>query len=116
MPRKKELTRKIHVLLSPQDYKRLQERYKSSTCRSFSDFHREALCGRAVAIKYRNQSADDFLLIALDLKRNLEEALAEIKRMAGSQQQSVEPAIGVLQGQVTAIRLRMDEIYQSWSS
>lgn len=112
MPLKTQFTKLISVVILPQDYARLQDQFKSSICKSFSEFIRDILCHRPIAIKYRNQSADDFLLVALDLKHALEEALAAVKL----QNLACEPALSSLQQQVAEIRLRMDQIYQLWLS
>ncbi len=65
---KKKKTRRIPIRVSPEEYEDFYKKYKSSTCRSFAQFFRVVLNNGPLTIKYRNESADDFLITAISLK------------------------------------------------
>lgn len=73
MKRKKSNNRskRYHLRLSPEELENLQTRYKESTCRSFNEFLLDVLLEKPVTIRYRSQSLDEFLPIAIDLKDEL---------------------------------------------
>ncbi|HLZ86631.1 MAG TPA: hypothetical protein VKQ52_05315 [Puia sp.] len=101
-PRSKQVT----MVLSAEDYSRLRKIYEESTCQTFSQFLRETAFHRPIRIKYRNQSIEDFLVVAVDIKNDLEALL----RTAG--QASADTEIAVISRKVDEIKTVMHQIYQ----
>jgi hypothetical protein len=72
MRRKKEQkTKLLAVLMSESEYSNLQEKFRSTTHRGFSEFVRCVLRREPVVRKYRNASLDDILEALVDLKNTV---------------------------------------------
>lgn len=52
-------SRRITLRLTPQEYAKIEQRYKNSTCRKLSDYIRKHLFNNPITTHYRNQSIDD---------------------------------------------------------
>lgn len=52
-------SRRITLRLTPQEYAKIEQRYKNSTCRKLSDYVRRHLFNKPITTHYRNQSIDD---------------------------------------------------------
>jgi hypothetical protein len=52
-------SRRITLRLTPQEYEKIEQRYKNSTCRKLSDYIRKHLFNKPITTHYRNQSIDD---------------------------------------------------------
>jgi hypothetical protein len=110
MAGKGPLTRRLILLLSPEDYNALQLRFAASTSPVFSAFLRDILLSRPVIVRYHNVAADEFLIIALEIKRELESVTRHI------QNSSSEEQFSALISKVDELKLIMHQIYQQWSS
>ena len=64
-------TRKITLRLTPEEYAKIEQRYKASTCRKLSDYVRKHLFGMPITTHYRNQSLDDFIEETVLLRNEL---------------------------------------------
>lgn len=61
----------VKFRISAEEKKKLKELQKKSTERSLSNYLRKTALREPVSIRYRNDSADDFLRDMLDLKKQL---------------------------------------------
>jgi hypothetical protein len=52
-------SRRITLRLTPQEYEKIEQQYKNSTCRKLSDYVRKHLFNKPITTHYRNQSMDD---------------------------------------------------------
>jgi hypothetical protein len=68
----KTRTRRIFLSLTPEEYAGLLEKFRSTTHRCFSVYLRDLLNRQSVVVRYRNQSLDEFLPIAIKIKNELE--------------------------------------------
>jgi hypothetical protein len=114
MSGKRPLTRALSFFVSPEDYDLLNYRFSLSTSHSLSAFCREILLSQPVTVRYHNVSADEFLVIALEIKKELEVVIAGLR-------QSPNPAcpedqFAPLVEKVEELKLVMHQIYQQWSS
>jgi hypothetical protein len=109
MAGKGSLTRRVPLLFSEEDYQRLQARFAASTSPVFSAFCRDILLSRPVILRYHNMDADEFLVIVLELKRELEDEIRYHRRS------SPELQLAVLIAKVDELKLIMHQIYQRWS-
>lgn len=61
----------IGLRLTPKEYEQLEQKWKASTCRKLSDFVRRSLFEKPIVTTYRNQSLDDFMAEAMQLRSEL---------------------------------------------
>ncbi|WP_416845457.1 plasmid mobilization protein [Flavobacterium sp. GB2R13] len=54
-------TRIIGLRLTPEEYAKIERKWKASTCRKLSDYIRKHLFDKSIVTTYRNQSLDDFM-------------------------------------------------------
>jgi hypothetical protein len=54
-------TRIIGLRLTPEEYAKIERKWKTSTCRKLSDYVRKHLFDKPITTTYRNQSLDDFM-------------------------------------------------------
>ncbi|HEY4288863.1 MAG TPA: hypothetical protein VGN00_17290 [Puia sp.] len=66
---------KCHI--NQNDYEKFMEGYKKTLCRNKSDYMRRILLGKPVTVTYRNRSLDDFIEIAVQLRRDWRSLLAK---------------------------------------
>ncbi len=64
-------TRIIGLRLTPEEYAKMERRWKSSTCRKLSDYIRKHLFNKPIVTTYRNQSLDDFMEESIVLRSEL---------------------------------------------
>jgi hypothetical protein len=64
-------TRRITLRLTPEEYAKIEHKYKASTCRKLSDYVRKHLFGKPITTTYRNQSLDDFMEETVVLRNEL---------------------------------------------
>ncbi|TEB41668.1 plasmid mobilization relaxosome protein MobC [Flavobacterium circumlabens] len=64
-------TRRIALRLTPEEYTKIEQKYKASTCRKLSDYLRKHLLDKSITATYRNQSLDDFIEETVILRKEL---------------------------------------------
>ena len=64
----------IHLRISPDEMKILNQGFEKSLCRKRSDYARRILLGKPVVLKYRNVSVDEFILEIARLRADLNAA------------------------------------------
>ena len=64
-------SRQINVLLYPEEYSILETELSRSTFHYMSELVRAKVLKKPVVIRYRSESAEKFLELALDIKHNL---------------------------------------------
>jgi len=67
-------TRWIHVRLTPDEMKLLQNGFEKSLCPKLSDYARKNLLGKPIVLKYRNESVDNLILEISKLRSELNSA------------------------------------------
>jgi hypothetical protein len=72
MPETKDnRTKLITLRLTLVEYEQLNSRFKTTTCRKFSDYLRKVLLTGKVIVLTRNQSLDDFMTEMIELRNEL---------------------------------------------
>jgi len=66
----------VHIYFPVNEYEKIVESYKDSTCQSLSEYVRTLLSKRSVTVRIRNESMERYLEIAIDLKNELRSAVA----------------------------------------
>lgn len=61
----------ISFRVKPDEYNKIHGLFSATTCRKLSEYARKVLLNKPVTIKYRNQSADEFLSAMIPLKNEL---------------------------------------------
>ena len=61
----------IKIRMNDEELKELKKKQQQTTERSLSEYIRKVCIQKPVTVKYRNQSADDFLKQMLELKKEL---------------------------------------------
>ena len=61
----------IGFRVKPEEYRQIHRHFSATTCRKLSEYARKVLLNRPVTVKFRNQSADEFLSSMLPLKNEL---------------------------------------------
>ena len=61
----------LNIRVNENEYKKIHDMYKKTTSQSISEYARTILLQKPVTVKYRNQSADEFLSQMVTLKNEL---------------------------------------------
>jgi hypothetical protein len=69
--KKSNRTRIIGLRLTPDEYAKIEKKWKASTCRKLSDYVRRCLFGKPVVTTYRNSSQDDLMAELTRLRHEL---------------------------------------------
>jgi hypothetical protein len=64
-------TRIVGLRFTPEEYKKMESKWKISTCQKLSDYIRKHLFDKPITTNYRNQSVDEFMLEIIRLRREL---------------------------------------------
>jgi hypothetical protein len=54
-------TRRVTLVMTEQEYEKIDSTVKASTCRNLSEYIRKQLFNKPIVTRYRNQSMDDFM-------------------------------------------------------
>ena len=117
----------INVRLTPNEFEQLENFWKATTSRNMSDYARKVLLSKPVVIKYRNQSADQYLEEMILLKNelsaignNFNQAVKRLHTMDSAAEMRSWLIIHDAMHQkfnrkVEEIKDRLNEIYNLWS-
>jgi hypothetical protein len=64
-------TRIVGLRFTPEEYVKIERKWKTSTCRKLSDYIRKHLFNKPITTNYRNQSLDDFMAEMMRLRGEL---------------------------------------------
>ncbi len=116
----------IVVRMNKSEFGQLEKFKKESTERSMSNYLRKVSLKKPVTVKYRNQSADDFLKQMLELKKelnavgnNFNQAVHKLHlldkipefRVWINQYDGLQK---ILLNKVQEINLRVNQLYEEW--
>lgn len=116
----------LHVRVTKAEYDKINAFYKQTTSRKLSEYIRDVLLREPVIIKHRNASADEFLSVALQLKKelsaignNYNQAVHKLhitvfERSGLQWLKEYEQLSKSVLEKVREIGLSMDKIYQLW--
>ena len=116
----------IKVRMNERELNQVKTRQQQTTERSLSEYIRKVSMQRPVIVKYRNQSADDFLKQMLEFKKDLNgignnfnqavhklhilDTIPEFRMWIG-QYSNLHKKVVV---KVEEIKLRMNQLYEQW--
>lgn len=64
-------TRIVGLRFTPNEYAKIERKWKASTCRKLSDYIRKHLFDKPITTNYRNQSLDEFMSEIIRLRAEL---------------------------------------------
>lgn len=116
----------ISFRVKPDEYNKIHSLFSSTTCRKLSEYARKILLNKPVVIKYRNQSADEFLSVMIPLKnelnaigKNFNQAVkklhtlnqfSELKNWLVSYEEDRQK----LMPQIDEIKTKINQIFEQW--
>jgi hypothetical protein len=125
--KKTNRSRQVTIRFSQEEYDLLLSKSKETTCRQLSEYLRDILNKGPVTVRHRNQSADDFLPVAIQLKNELNSIgknfnqvtrllhQTEPKMISKSQLENMEACQFSLMQKVDELKIKMQQIYMLWS-
>ncbi len=129
MEKEKNNARKhfVKMRMNDRELNTLNQLYRNTTERALSNYLRKVVLQKPVVVKYRNESADDFLREMLQLKKelnavgnNFNQAVKKLHildkipefRFWITQHYTLHTE---LVAKVEQIKLRMNQLYEKWS-
>jgi hypothetical protein len=64
-------TRIVGLRFTPEEFAKIERRWKATTCRKLSDYIRKHLFYKPITTNYRNQSLDEFMTEIIRLRKEL---------------------------------------------
>jgi hypothetical protein len=116
----------ISFRVRPEEYNLIHRHFAATTCRKLSDYARQVLLNKPVIVKYRNQSADEFLSAMIPLKNelnaignNFNQAVKKLHTLSQVHEFkswliAYEMDKQNLLQKVDEIKIRMQKIYEKW--
>src|SRR5664279_4013350 len=117
----------VSFRVKPAEYEHIEKHWKSTTCRSLSEYARKMLLAKPVVVKYRNESADQYLEEMILLKNELS-AIGNNFNQAVKRLHTLD-TVGQMRSwliiyeathqkfnrKVEEIKERLNQIYELWS-
>ena len=116
----------IKIRMNDEELKQVKKKQQQTTERSLSEYIRNVSMQKPVTVKYRNQSADDFLKQMLELKKelngignNFNQAVHKLHILDKIPEFSVwvnqyDNLQKSLVSKIEEIKLRMNQMYEQW--
>ncbi len=116
----------VKTRMNDTELNRITTLQRKTTERDISSYLRKIALQEPVTIKYRNQSADDFLKQMLELKKelnsvgnNFNQAVHKLHLLDKIPEfrvwvQEYDSLLKMLVGKVEEIKLRMNQLYEQW--
>jgi len=114
----------LKIGVSPAELERIDKEYKNTTFRSRSDFLRCRIFGEPETVLYRNQSLDEFLPIAIPIKKDLTDIVGTLREKLSRFSTSdgindlvtvapeLQSGLTLLNNKVEEIRTKLIQIYE----
>ena len=119
-------TRIIGLRLTPDEYAKIEKKWKASTCRKLSDYVRRSLFDKPVVTTYRNSSQDDLMAELTRLRselnavgNNFNQAVKKLHTLSQiaefkSWLISYEVEKNILSNKVDEVRINVKKILEIW--
>ena len=117
----------ISFRVKPDEYIQIDKHFRSTTCRKLSDYARKVLLNKPVVVKYRNESADEFLSAMIPLKnelnmigKNFNQAVKKLHTLNQISEFKMwlvnyESDKQTLLKKVDEITAKLNQLYEQWS-
>lgn len=119
-------TRIIGLRLTPDEYAKIEKKWKASTCRKLSDYVRRSLFDKPVVTTYRNSSQDDLMAELTRLRselnavgNNFNQAVKKLHTLSQiaefeSWLIAYEVEKNILSNKVDEVRINVKKIVEIW--
>ena len=119
-------TRIIGLRLPPDEYAKIEKKWKASTCRKLSDYVRRSLFDKPIVTTYRNSSQDDLLAELTRLRselnavgNNFNQAVKKLHTLSQiaefkSWLIAYEVEKNILSSKVDEVRINVKKILEIW--
>ena len=119
-------TRIIGLRLTPDEYAKIEKKWKASTCRKLSDYVRRSLFDKPVVTTYRNSSQDDLMAELTRLRselnavgNNFNQAVKKLHTLSQiaefkSWLIAYEVEKNILSNKVDEVRINVKKILETW--
>ncbi|MBN9484559.1 plasmid mobilization relaxosome protein MobC [Terrimonas sp.] len=119
-------TRIIGLRLTPDEYAKIEKKWKASTCRKLSDYVRRSLFDKPVVTTYRNSSQDDLMAELTRLRselnavgNNFNQAVKKLHTLSQiaefkSWLIAYEVEKNILSSKVDEVRINVKKILEIW--
>lgn len=119
-------TRIVGLRLTPDEYAKIEKKWKASTCRKLSDFVRRSLFDKPVVTTYRNSSQDDLMAELTRLRselnavgNNFNQAVKKLHTLSQiaefkSWLIAYEVEKNILSNKVDEVRINVKKILEIW--
>jgi len=123
---KSNRTRIIGLRLTPDEYAKIEKKWKASTCRKLSDYVRRSLFDKPVVTTYRNSSQDDLMAELTRLRselnavgNNFNQAVKKLHTLSQiaefkSWLIAYEVEKNILSSKVDEVRINVKKILEIW--
>lgn len=117
----------ISFRVKPEEYDKIHQHLNSTTHRKLSEYARKVLLNKPVVVKYRNQTADEFLSAMIPLKnelnsigKNFNQAVKKLHTLNQISEFKIwlimhEPDIKTGLQKIEEIKSKLIQIYEQWS-
>jgi hypothetical protein len=116
----------ISFRVKPEEYDKIHQHLSNTTHRKLSEYARKILLNKPVTVKYRNQTADEFLAAMISLKnelnsigKNFNQAVKKLHTMDQVFEFRFwlimhEPDIKITMQKIEEIKTKLIQIYEQW--
>ena len=117
----------ISFRVKPEEYDKIHQHLNNTTHRKLSEYARKVLLNKPVIVKYRNQTADEFLSAMIPLKnelnsigKNFKQAVKKLHTLNQISEFKLwlithEPDIKTGLQKIEEIKTKLIQIYEQWS-
>jgi hypothetical protein len=94
--------RKVACFMSEKDFQKFDAAFKNSLCRNLSQYMRKMLLGKPVTIHSRNSSLDEFIEIAVKIRKDFS-AIMTASSLTPNEKEELKEAIARIQSQLVKV-------------
>jgi hypothetical protein len=117
----------ISFRVKPEEYDKIHQHLNKTTHRKLSEYARKVLLNKPVTVKYRNQTADEFLSAMIPIKnelnsigKNFNQAVRKLHTLNQISEFKIwlimhEPDIKTGLQKIEEIKTKLIQIYEQWS-
>jgi hypothetical protein len=103
MAKKEKISvRQLACYMSEKDFQKFEEAYKTTLCRNRSQYMRKLLLGKPVTVHLRNSSIDDFIEIAVKIRKDFAGFLAA-PSLSPIEKEELKEHIAIIQSQLIKV-------------
>ena len=102
MKREKLTARQLACYMSERDFQKFEEAWKNTLCRNRSQYMRKMLLGKPVTVLLRNRSLDEFVEIAIKIRKDFD-AILSMPSLTANEKKELKDRIDQIQVQIIKV-------------